>query len=212
LIVGIVADLGTDRADAAYPGDVIYNPFPVAHTSGGFIIVRGRSGTKHLRSAIDHAVARADPRVAALDHETYTEQRAVVTWVERRLAQLFSLFGAVSLLLAAFGLYAVLSLWVRQRETEFGIRLAIGALPRQIGGLALRSGARAVAWGALLGAAGAAIGLRFLEPFLYKVEIWHAPTFVAVLATLLVTGLAASIGPSSRAATVDPVDQLRREA
>lgn len=109
------------------------------------------------------------------------------------------------------GLYAVRSVVVGRREKEFGIRLAVGALPRQIAGLVLRAGALSLAGGVALDAGAGTLTLRFFEPFLYRVETWDVAVLASVLGTVVLTGLLASLAPAARAANVDPNEQLRTE-
>jgi predicted permease len=217
-VVGVVEDVGLEIANALQPTmsrmpseaeEVIYQAFPVEDRDGGFLLVRGRAASAPPARAIDEAIARVDPRAVALDHETFEETLAVATWTERRLAQLFALFGAATLLLTAAGLYAVVTLIVTRRSREYAIRVALGARPGDVGALVLRSAAASVLIGIALAGPLVVLTGRWIEPFLRGTAV-AAPILVA--STLLVViGVAAVavIGPARRAVAVDPQSTLR---
>jgi ABC-type antimicrobial peptide transport system permease subunit len=124
---------------------------------------------------------------------------------------LLGLFAAMGLLLAAIGLYGVVSFLVAQRTQEIGVRMALGATPRAITRMVLRHAARSTATGALLGAIGSLFALRLLSAMLFHVPARDPWTIAAVLATLAAVALVAAWVPSRRAARVNPVEALRQE-
>lgn len=210
-VAGIVADRGLGRSDIPGSEEAVYAPLSFAETGGGFLIVRGRTTTAGLIREIDRVVASVDPRVATLDDRTYEGERAEQLWVQRRLAELFSFFAATSLLLAAAGLFGVISLSVKRRSKEMAVRSALGARPRDLRGLLLREGMRTVVAGLVLGGGLVYAANRFVQAFLYEVEPWD-PTMTAG-AALCVTAvlLAAVSGPARRAERTDPATILRSE-
>ena len=210
-IVGVVADLGVDWDGTPAGNDMIYRPFPVAHDSGLFLLVRGRGAPPATFRAIDQALAEIDPRVAALDHETFVEATAVATWVERRLAQIFALFAAATLVLTGAGLYAVLAVLVRGRTRELAIRVAVGALPRDLRALVLGDGARTVVAGIAIGALVIVLAAPAVEPFLAHVGMWDPLAAAVAIGVIGAVSLIASLAPARAAARTDPATVLHNE-
>src|SRR5262249_30431264 len=130
-------------------------------------------------------------------------QRA--TWFYRVFGTLFMVFGAVALLLAAVGLYGVMSFSVRRRQQEVGVRMALGAETRQVVRMIFRQGARHV----LLGLAIARLLSNLLRMALFGVSPWDPTTFVLIVVVLVLTGAAACLVPARRAAAVSPLVALR---
>jgi predicted permease len=126
-------------------------------------------------------------------------------------AVMFGLFGGLALLVAALGLYSVMSYAVIQRTREFGIRSALGASGRQIVRSVLRDGLRVVIGGMAAGAAVALVGGRFLAPMLYQTSARDPLVFIVVAGTLLVASIVAVVVPALRATRVDPLTALRSD-
>jgi putative ABC transport system permease protein len=122
---------------------------------------------------------------------------------------LLSIFGVVSLALAAVGLYGVMAFSVSQRRAELGLRMALGANPSDVLRLVLREGMTPVAAGILIGLAGAAILARGMRSLLFGVDAFDPLTFGAVALALTAVALAACYLPARRAMTVDPATSLR---
>jgi ABC-type antimicrobial peptide transport system permease subunit len=119
--------------------------------------------------------------------------------------------GAISLLLAAIGLYSVMSYAVSQRTQEMGIRMALGAQPRDVLGLVLREGLRLTVPGLLVGSAIALAGVRIVGGMLVNVSASDPLTFAFAAAFLALVAALASYLPALRATRVDPVVALRNE-
>ena len=130
---------------------------------------------------------------------------------ERMLALLAGFFGGLALLLAIVGLYGTLSYLVTQRQTEFGIRMALGANRREVVCLIVRQGMRLVAIGLVLGAAGAVPLSLLLRVVLYGVQPLDPLTYVAVPFALAGVALLAMVNPTWQASRVEPVSALRHE-
>jgi predicted permease len=126
-------------------------------------------------------------------------------------ATMFTAFGALALVTAIVGLYGVLAYMVARRSHEMGVRLALGARPRNLIRLVLRQGAVPVAVGALVGGGVALVAGRFVEPLLYEVRTPDPRAFAAAGLLLAVCALAAGWLPARRAARVDPMIALREE-
>ena len=124
---------------------------------------------------------------------------------------LFTLFSLIALLLAAIGIYGVMAYSVSQRTHEIGIRMALGALPRDVLRLILASGSRTIGIGLLLGTAGALVSTRLLSTLLFNVSPYDPVSFVAILLILSAVGLLACWVPARRATKVNPMVALRSE-
>ena len=133
-------------------------------------------------------------------------------WVQQRFNMiLFTLFSLIALLLAAIGIYGVMAYSVSQRTHEIGIRMALGALPRDVLRLILASGSRTIGIGLLLGTAGALVSTRLLSTLLFNVSPYDPVSFVAILLILSAVGLLACWVPARRATKVNPMVALRSE-
>lgn len=126
-------------------------------------------------------------------------------------AVMFGVFGGLALLVAALGLYSVMSYTVVQRTREFGIRSALGASGRQIVRSVLRDGLRVVAAGMALGAGIALVGGKFLAPMLYQTSPRDPLVFLVVVGALLTASIVAVLVPARRATRVDPLEALRAD-
>jgi ABC-type antimicrobial peptide transport system permease subunit len=132
--------------------------------------------------------------------------------IERRfMLALLAGFAAVAVLLAAIGIYGVISVATRQRTREFGLRMALGAERETILRMVLLEGVRMSMVGLAIGLAGAIAGGRILERFLYGVKPGDPFTLAAAVGLLGLVALTACILPARRATRVDPIVALRNE-
>ena len=122
-----------------------------------------------------------------------------------------TLFSGVSLLVAAIGLYAVMSLWVRSRVQELGIRSALGATPGNLSWLVFGSTLKSLATGVLLGLGLAAPAIWILRSFVQGLEGWDPFVLATVVVGLVLVGLLAALYPARRAARTEPAICLRQE-
>ncbi|MEP6496203.1 MAG: FtsX-like permease family protein, partial [bacterium] len=129
----------------------------------------------------------------------------------RLLTVLLGLFGVMGLILGALGIYGVLAYLVTQRTREIGVRVALGAQPRDVLGMVVGSGLRLAAVGVGVGFVGALLLTRFMQGVLYGVSANDPLTFGVVAAALLGVAALASWIPALRAARVDPLVALRSE-
>jgi ABC-type antimicrobial peptide transport system permease subunit len=124
---------------------------------------------------------------------------------------MFSIFGAVALVLASIGVYGVLSYSVSQRTQEIGLRMALGASRRTVFGLVVGDGAKLALLGIAVGVVGAAGVTRVIRTFLYNVSTTDPVSFLGTAAFLCAVALVASYVPARRATAVDPMVALRSE-
>jgi predicted permease len=156
------------------------------------------------------AIAQIDPRIA-IEFTTLADQVEDSISRERLLAVLSGLFGGLVLLLASIGLYGVMSCDIGRRTNEIGLRMALGAEPRQVMAMVLREVAAIIGVGLSLGIAGSFAATRFLASFLYQMKPNDPLTLAAAAGVLAGVALMAAWGPARRAARLDPMAALREE-
>ena len=217
-VVGHVKHSGLDSQDSGGILDQVYFPFlqvPDKFMSGGAtgltLAARTRVDPATLASAIRAAIAGP-----TRDQPTYAvrtmEQMVSESLAERRFTMLvLIIFAAAALLLAAIGIYGVMSYSVIRRTHELGIRAALGASRQEAVSLVLRQGMKLAAIGMLGGLIAAVMLTRFLAGLLYGIRPWDPPTLLAVTLLLGAIALAACYIPARRATAVDPVVALRCE-
>lgn len=143
--------------------------------------------------------------------QTMEAMVADAKFFKRMFAWIFGIFGAVALVLAGVGLYGVMAYSVSQRTQEIGVRVALGAGPRDVLGLILREGGLRLAIGLALGLGLSFFAGRLLADFLFEVQPADVPTFAGTLLTLGTAGLAACLIPAMRALRINPMEALRNE-
>jgi ABC-type antimicrobial peptide transport system permease subunit len=168
-----------------------------------------------LAVALRRAVARADPNLPLYFVGTPQSQADVFIAQNRIVAVMFTLFGAVAVVLAAVGIYGVMSFSVNQRRQEFGVRMALGAHDMRILTMVLRQGAMQLAIGLTIGLA-LALGLAIaggagIQNALFGVSARDPLIYGAVAALVATVALVATLVPARRATRVDPMIALRAE-
>ncbi len=207
-IVGIVGDVRTKGMDVD-PVPVIYVPHTQYGPESMTIVVRATEDPTRLLPQLRAALAAAGPGVAMSRARPMDDLVAASVAEPRFRTLLLSLFAIVSLALAAVGLYGVVAFSVNQRRSELGLRIALGADPRDVLRLVLRQGMLPVLLGILCGLGGAAILARVMRTLLFGVDSLDPITFTAVAVTLAGVALAACYMPARRAMRVDPAASLR---
>ena len=175
------------------------------------IAVRTRGDATSVAPLLRSAVSALDPNLAIYE---ISSMRLVIdrqTWFYTTFGTFFMAFGVCALLLAAAGLYGVMSFAVTQRTREMGVRSALGAKGTQLIALVMRRSVVQLTVGVVLGLALALLGSGALQPVLYHVDPRDASVFAGVVAMLAVVTTLASLLPARRVARIDPVKALATE-
>jgi predicted permease len=209
-IVGVVGDIKSDGFEAASVPH-IYVALGQFAPVNAVLFLRSRSDAERLGEAVRHVVQSMDPNVAV--HSVSTMDQIIARSVaDRRFAlELLGVFAVVALLLAAIGIYGVMSYAFSQRTHEVGIRMALGAQRLDILRMALVEGMGIVVIGLVAGLAGAAVMTRFFQSMLFDVAPGDPITFLTASAVLAGVAFFACYIPAQRATRVDPLVALREE-
>jgi predicted permease len=215
-VVGVVGDV-RHRGLTAAPRPEMYLPhaqFPLGSGTPARtlrVVLRATGDPNALAAPMRAALAQLDPAVPLIDVQTM--EQALGAWAaERRLTMiLVAAFAALALTLGAVGVYGVMAHLVAQRTREIGIRIALGAVPREILGLVMGQGAWLAAVGVGLGVAGALAASRVISRLLFEVTPTDPATYAGTALTLLGVAAVAALIPALRATRTDPVEALRSE-
>jgi putative ABC transport system permease protein len=215
-VVGIVGDVRHRGLDAAARPEMY---LPQAQWPAGtgtaprtlYLAIHTAGDPSALASPLRSTLRTLDPDVPMA--EVQTLEQALGTWAaERRLTMLVvSCFALLALTLGAIGIYGVMTYFVSQRTREIGIRIALGALPREILRLVLSQGIWLAAVGILAGLAGALVTTRLLSDLLFEVRPSDPPTYLVTAVALALVALVATLLPALRATRVDPIESIRSE-
>ena len=181
-----------------------------SHFISGLMLVT-KLGSGALEPLVTKAMADVDPSLTFMTARTLEQQIALTFDQDRAVASLAGLFGGVSLLLAAIGLYGVTAYSVAQRTNEIGIRMALGADKSAVLSLILRSAFTRVAMGLALGVPLAIGAGKLLAAQLYGVKFWDPVALAVATGSLTLCALVAALIPGSRAASIPPMRALRLE-
>jgi predicted permease len=209
-IVGVVSDskysaLSEDALSVAYL------PLSQNHETGMTLYARTSVPPDTLIAAVRREIQSLQPNLPVPNLQTVTDAIGTSLYAPRMGAWLLSAFGVVGVLLAAVGIYGVLSFSTARRTREIGIRLALGATTRDVFALIVRDGMLLVIVGIAIGIASGLLAARSLATFLYGVAPSDVPTFMVTTILLLGIALAACAIPARRAMRVQPVSALRQE-
>jgi len=209
-VIGVVGDVKYQRITTE-PEPQVYELHAQHAWNGMYLFVVTDLPVGSVAPAIEDVVGRLDGDVPVADVTTIAQV------VDRRLAAprftlwLFGAFAMTALVLAAAGIYGVLSYAVSQRRRVIGIMMALGAGRERVLGQVLTQGMKLLAVGAVVGGLAALAGGRLLEGLLYQVQPADAATFAAVTIVLGLVVVAACLAPSVRASRVNPIEVLRDE-
>lgn len=183
----------------------------VGYAAYAYVIVRTVADPERLGPAIRREVAALDPRLPVDQYLTVESTMARPLAISQFCLRLMLGFAGVALVLAAVGLYGVMSYTVAQRTQEIGVRIALGGGAGDIVALVARRGLALTGIGLVIGTAAATGLTRFLQTMLFEISPLDPATFVGVAAILGAVGLLACWLPARRAARVDPMVALRAE-
>jgi predicted permease len=206
-VVGVVKQYGLDNEGKI----AVYFPHQQQPGNGMFLVARTSSDNAGRAGEIAHEIHAVDPNVAVYDVRTMQDRLHDSLARQRFAATMLGAFAAFALLLAAVGVYGVMSYLVSQSTHDIGVRIALGAQPGNILGLVLRHGMELAAVGIVGGLIGALALTRVMASLLFGVTATDALTFSSVAAILAVVAFAATVIPARRALTVDPTVALREE-
>jgi predicted permease len=209
-IVGIVRDSKYGSLGEP-PLPVAYMPVAQNHETGMMLYVRAAVPPSSLIAELRRQIQLLEPNLPVPDIRTMSETIGTSLYAARMGAWLLGVFGGLALLLAAVGIYGVLSFSVSRRTHEMGIRLALGADAREVFVLVVRDGMLLVTAGVVIGLAGGVAAARAVTSLLYGAEPSRVSTLAAVVSILVFVALAACAIPARRAMRVNPITALRQE-
>jgi predicted permease len=211
VVVGIVADVRHWNLEGPVEPEC-YLPLLQGSAAGQMILVRTARNPRTLLPAIRKAIWSVNNDVPIIGDQAAAEDRLDRLLAQRRFSMaLLVLFGVLGLAISAVGIYGVLAYLVAQRTSEIGVRMALGATPGGVVAMVLRRAGALIGVGLALGAGVAWYFSAVAKSFLFQIEPTDPRVFAAALAVLAVAGLAASVVPARRAASVDPIVALRQE-
>jgi len=209
-IVGVVGDMKSDGFDAA-TAPHIYLPAYQGPPYASVLFLRTNAAPGVLGDKIREEVQSFDSNLPLFSVRTMDEVIAR-SMAERRFAlEILAIFAGVALLLAAIGIYGVMSYSFSRRIHEIGIRIALGAQRMEILRMALGQGMRLVFFGLIAGLIGAVVLTRFLRSLLFNVTSTDPLVFASIAALLAAVALLACYIPAKRATKIDPLAALREE-
>jgi predicted permease len=209
-IVGVSADIHNDRLDVP-PEPQIYFPILQNPVTNLAVVLRTTLDVRSARTLLERAVRDVDAELPVFNVRTVADMMSASIARRRFSLSLMTAFAASALLLASLGIYGVVAFSVSQRHQEFGVRAALGAMPREILAIAVRPGLTLAAAGAGVGLFVAFMATRLMAAMLFGVGATDPVTFIAVPVVLLLVAGIACLVPGRRATRVPPILALRGE-
>jgi putative ABC transport system permease protein len=210
-IIGIVGDVVYAPLDQRPNFASFYTPYAQFTYAARMVFLKTEADPSSVITGVRKAIATVDPELAMQDVQPLT-QIISGSWARHRYdAMLFGGFGIAALLLAATGIFAVLSHAVASRTREFGIRIALGAQSGRVLWHVLREGMSFPLAGMAIGVVAALAVTRLLQSSLYGISPREPRVFVGTASLLLVVAAAACLVPAWHATRVDPMEALRAE-
>jgi putative ABC transport system permease protein len=210
-IIGVMGDFAQDRRISRAPRPQIVVPLAQSERRTLWVAVRATGDAAALAPLVRAEVRRMDPNVPLAEVKVMPRVIAERNFEPRVYGLMFSIFAASALVLAVIGIYGVMAYSVAQRTHEFGVRIALGAQPRDVLMLVLRAGVRLVILGLAIGVP-IAFGMgRGLGGLLYGVTPTDPATFIGIPLLLGAVALLASMVPARRATRVEPIVALRND-
>lgn len=210
-IVGVVGTIKHQQLATTVSKETLYWPVSQATPPFGSFVLRSQLPPEQLIPLVREALRAADPEQPVYDIRSLDERIALSLNQQRAPMLLLGAFAAVSMLLAALGIYGVLAYAVSQRTGELGVRMAIGASTREVLAMVMGQGVRLTVLGLGVGIAGAALFGYAASSQLFGVSAADPLTYISVCAFLATVAMAACYLPALRAARTDPMVALRYE-
>jgi putative ABC transport system permease protein len=209
-VVGVVADVRNQGLDSE-PKKQVYLPLRQSPTAGMAVVARTEHDPMSFGNAIQSVIWSVDPEQPIYQLSTMEQILARAVFLPRMSTTLLALFALAALLLAALGIYGVLSYSVSQRTREIGLRMALGSTGGRTLGLVVQNSLLLIGIGGVCGLVGAMILARSMAGILYGIGPFDLPSFALAAVALMVAGLSASLLPALRATRVDPMVALREQ-
>jgi predicted permease len=207
-VVGVVADVHNQGLDSE-PKKQVYLPMRQSPSAGMAVVARTTRDPISFAGTIQSVIWSVDPEQPIYQLSTMEQILARAVFLPRLSTMLLALFALAALLLAALGIYGVLSYSVAQRTREIGLRMALGAGSGQTVGLVVRNSLALMLIGGASGLVAAVVLARSMEGILYGIGPFDVPSFSLAALALIAAGLLASLQPAFRATSVDPIEALR---
>jgi ABC-type antimicrobial peptide transport system permease subunit len=209
VVIGVVGDVTFDGLGT--PREAVFSPLSQGWPTRLNLVVKATAPPAVIVQRVRDVVRAADPSAAlgamsAMDEQIYDSVAAPRHW-----ATILVTFAAAALLMAAVGIFGLLSYAVALRRREVGVRMALGAPAGQVVASMVAGGMRYAIIGAVIGLGLTMVASRWLRGSLYQVSAVDPPTLLVVTAGLLAVALIASWLPARRAAAIDPVEAMRPE-
>jgi putative ABC transport system permease protein len=208
--VGVAKDSKSRDLDEA-PSPIVYSSLQQWYVPGLTLHVRSSNNPNSLAEPVRNIFAGINANLPFLDPRTMTQHMSASMFRQFFGASMLTLFAALALLIAAVGLYGVLSYVVTQRTGEIAIRIALGATQKDVLALILKEGMRLTLLGLVAGFALSVIAGRLLQSQLLGISARDPVSFLGVVVLLLGTAMGACLVPARRATKVDPMVALRYE-
>ncbi|HYL74382.1 MAG TPA: ABC transporter permease [Bryobacteraceae bacterium] len=211
-IVGVVADVKEHSVREPKRQRFYANLFhPIGTVESVTFLLSGTKDPSQLSPAVRNAIAGINRSLPVLSIRTLNEQidRRLIT--PRLIAELAAFFGGLALLMAAIGLYGVMSYSMSRRTSEIGIRMALGASQRSVAAMVLRETLMLVAIGLAIGLPSAIVAARLMQSRLFGLSAADPATIALAIVFILTATLLAGFVPARRAARIDPMSALRTD-
>jgi predicted permease len=218
-VVGIVGDVKLDSLDETRPVATIYHPLTQITVAdqqtwrsfGMSLTVRTASDPRNAISAVTAAVHQVGPELPVVDVMSMNDLISESVSPQRFNMLLLGSFAGLALVLAAVGIYSVLSYAVRRRLREIGIRIALGATHKDVVRMVVADGMKPILLGVTIGLAASFALSRVVASLIFGIRATDPLTFAAVALLLVTVGILATVFPAYRAARVEPIRILREE-
>ena len=210
-IVGIAPSIRQRNFAETDPDAAVYLPYRADPQRGVILVVRAVGNPAGITPLVREEMRALEPDLPLFGIQTLDEGLAQRRWPFRVFGTMFAIFAGIALILSAVGLYAVTAYSVTQRTAEIGVRMALGAQPRQVLWLVLRRALVQLAIGVPIGIGGTFAVGKLLESLLVQTSTRDPATIGSIAALMIAVSIAACVWPARRAMQLDPVSALRYE-